>query len=360
MNESRSQEIAVVGAGIVGLCTAYALVTHGAKVHLYEQGAPGAAQSGGQTRLFRHSHDDPRLVVLARRSRALWHEWSARLGVELVSSDGSVVLGSSAGTILSQLERHHVPARFLSAAELRDRLPALAPYDGPAVLDQSAGAIRAHAAVSTLAARLGPRLIADEVLAIEPTRHGTVEIRSGGGCREFAGVVVCAGANTAQLAQRAGVTIPLTTAVHVRATFGLRLPASSRLACLQDRSEAFSPFGAYGAPLPDGRSYAVGISHASDSEETGLASIVDRTSDYVAAALPGLDPEPVALRHCRVTTLPWGSDGVAVWEHERVFYLAGHNLFKHAPVIGDALARAALGQPLDDELRPAAQLGAAL
>ena len=81
-------DVAVVGAGIVGLSTAFALRERGVDVTVYERGAPGAAQSGGESRIFRHAHDDPRLVALAVESRAVWREWEARFGVELVSGDG--------------------------------------------------------------------------------------------------------------------------------------------------------------------------------------------------------------------------------------------------------------------------------
>ena len=68
-------DVAVVGAGIVGLATAYELVRGGATVTVYERGEPGNGQSGGDSRIFRHAHDDPRLIAFAVEARAIWREW---------------------------------------------------------------------------------------------------------------------------------------------------------------------------------------------------------------------------------------------------------------------------------------------
>ena len=54
-----------------------------------------------------------------------------------------------------------------------------------------------------------------------------------------------------------------------------------------------------------------------------------------------------------MTELPWGADGMAVWESDRARFFAGGNLFKHAPWIGRALA----GDAVPDHLRPLAELG---
>ncbi|MFE5144278.1 hypothetical protein ACFRDV_42845 [Streptomyces fagopyri] len=48
---------------------------------------------------------------------------------------------------------------------------------------------------------------------------------------------------------------------------------------------------------------------------------------------------------------------MAVWEADRIFFTAGHNLFKQAPRLGRALASAAMAEELEENLRPAAALG---
>ncbi|MDQ3570613.1 MAG: FAD-binding oxidoreductase [Actinomycetota bacterium] len=363
---SQRSEVAVIGAGIVGLSTAYSLTERGAAVTLYERGQPGNGQSGGDSRLFRHAHDDPRLVRLASASRQIWSEWEARLGVELVSADGVVALGPTAERRLGVLEEvGGVAARPVDGAKLCERLPLLEGYSGAATLDEAGGSIRARAAIEALAGQLEASLVADEVISVRPVAGGRVEVRAGGSCAEYVSVVVCAGQVTGRLARGVGLSLPVTLTAQVRATFALRGDPPARLACLQDGSGHFGESGIYAAPLSGNRHYALGLSQTVQVNEDGslldpaaLAELSERAGGYVRRALPRLDPEPVDYRHCWVTEVPWSEDGFAVWEADGIFFVAGHNLFKQAPALGRALAQAALGEGLDNEMRPEAELGA--
>lgn len=360
-----SGDIAVIGAGIVGLSTAFALKQRGAQVTLFDAAPPGSGQSAGQSRLFRHAHADPRLVDFARRSRALWRQWQQDWGVELISDGGAVAIGPAIDQKLDTLQGFDdVPVRTLDPDELHQALPILADYRQPAMLDVDGGAIRTLSVIEALTDRLSDELVTDHVLSVRQTSSGTVEVRTGTGCEEFEHVVLCAGRGTAALAHGAGLSIPVEVAAHVRLTFPIRGAAPQRLATFQDGSGAFGETGVYASPHPGNRFYSVGLSGTVQVSDDGsltdpaeLAALADRTTAYVERALPGLDPRPAEYVHCWVTTLPWGEDGVGVWTAQGISAVVGHNLFKQAPTLGEALAEAAAGEGLPDQLRPEARLG---
>lgn len=185
-------DVAVVGAGIVGLCTAFALTELGASVKVYERGVPGQAQSGGESRIFRHAHDDRRLVELAVQARAIWREYEERFGTELLSRDGVVALGPAGQRRLETMRSAGVRAHLIDGDELAERLPLIAAWPEAAVLDEDGGAIRTRASIDGLTAALGERIVFDEVLAVRSANAGTAEVRAGGARSEHGRVVVCA------------------------------------------------------------------------------------------------------------------------------------------------------------------------
>ena len=60
-----SSDIAIVGAGIVGLSVTHALRERGMEVTCFDHGEPGQGQSAGSSRVFRHHVGTPELAALA-------------------------------------------------------------------------------------------------------------------------------------------------------------------------------------------------------------------------------------------------------------------------------------------------------
>ena len=342
---TRTSDVAVIGAGIVGLAAAHELSVRELSVTVFEVGAPGFGQSAGQSRIFRHAHDDPRMVDLAVRARARWLAWEDEFGIELLSRDGGLALGPSALRRLQHLSAHpSIDARAVDPSELPGLLPILADYQGDAVFDATAGSIHTSAAIEAMGARYAEQIVSEPVIAVRDL-GSSVEIRCPTGVYEHGALVVAAGRGTAALAGGLGLDLPIELGAHVRVSFAVRTPQAS-LPTLQDGSDHFGYTGIYAAAYPGRSGYGLGLSDSVTAQPDGtirdvvtLGELADRAAQYVSVALPGLDPTPRDIVHCWVTTLPWGDDGVAIWSTGSTYVLAGHNLFKHAPVLGEALAQ---------------------
>ena len=332
-------EVAVVGAGITGLSTAYALQRRGVEFVCFEAAAPGSGQSAGRTRVFRHGHDDERLVRLAVRARAEWERLEDELGARLLGREGVLVCGPNVAERAAAFEAAGVPARLVGREEQSAALPVLRPPEDEALLDELGGSIDVRAAIDGLAGGIGERLV--QASAFEAReRDSGVELHTSEGVWSAERAVLCPGAQLHELTAGLGLEIPLTIDLHTRAAFPVREPGPP-LACLQDRSNVHGEI-VYAAPMPDGRQYAIGLG---GEEEPPVEEALARLTAYVERAMPGLEPDPASVRLCQTSIFPWSPDAFAVWRTGNIDVLAGANLFKFGPLLGELLADGA------DELR---------
>ncbi len=279
------------------------------------------------------------------RARAEWERLEEELGVRLLGREGVLICGPNVPERAAAFEAVGVPARRLDRDGQAEALPVMSPPEDEALLDELGGSIDVRAAVDGLVAALGERVVLAQVFELGE-QAGGVLLRTSEGLWSADRVIVCAGAQVQSLSEQLGLDIPLQIELHARASFRVREPGAS-LACLQDRSGAHGEV-VYAAPMPDGREYAIGLG---TEHEPPVDEALARLRTYVERAMPGLDPEPVSVRLCKTSILPWGADAFAVWRSGAVDVLAGANLFKFALLVGELLVDGSA------ELSPERQLG---
>lgn len=203
MNEANVR-VAVVGAGINGLCAAWQLAQEfeGAEVVILDPRPLGHTQgsSHGAERIFRTSYESVAWVLAATRARHdLWPRLEADLGATLLTPGPAVFWGPEAGPLPAYAAAvHRAGARVdeIDAAEARRRFPKMTFAGAERVLhDHDAGILAAEAAMSGLDAWLrarGVRRVAEPVVAMEEGPEG-VTVRTPARTLRCAAVVVAAG-----------------------------------------------------------------------------------------------------------------------------------------------------------------------
>jgi sarcosine oxidase len=373
-------EVGVVGGGVIGLTAAEALSRRGATVTVFERSRPGAGQSGGLTRIFRHLHRTDAQTALAVDARRAWGALEARAGRRLVGTEGVLVAGGDLDAAVERLRRAGARAELMGPADAAQLLPILGPAaPAAAVVDLDAGAIRVRRALDCLQSLLPTgSLRQEEVFGVSRSATDSgASIVASEGARRFDHVLVAAGAETARFAATLGIELAERRGVHPRLTFevtGGAARGTTGLPCYLDRTAAHGE-SAYAGPVGSTSRYVVGLSadetlplcagETTLSRDQDVADLYARTVAYVGRAMPGLDPAPVGFRLCHITALAGDADAFGAWERGAVTVFAGHNVMKFAPLIGEHLARRivdgeqALGLPLFREgssgINPAAR-----
>ncbi|SHN45812.1 FAD-dependent oxidoreductase [Cryptosporangium aurantiacum] len=352
--------IGVIGAGIVGLSTAYALRRYPVSVRCYESGAPMGGRSRGGTRIFRLAHGTPALVRYAARARTGWRRWERTAGRTLVGAESTVVSGVGADEWYAAMRSAGVRCGLYADVADVPGLPARPGTPGPFLVDPAGGVIRAEATGEFLTAAVRRSVHVDAVRRI--TVHGdTATIHSTGGSWQCDSVLIAAGTGTAALAAPLGLPVPAALEHHVRFTFPLVAtagPDGGALPpprCWIERSGAWKDgFTTYGHLAAPGQ-WAIGghLPEEDTAWEIGPDEARRRAepvvTGYVAEFLGDVvDPTPVDTVYCAVT--PELGDGIQVARAGPVLAVWGENLFKFAPALGADLAAAVASRGLPDDL----------
>jgi sarcosine oxidase len=195
-------------------------------------------------------------------------------------------------------------------------------------------AVRDH-----LTAQAGHAVVREPVVALDISPAGVAVVTSAGGVAEFDAVVLAAGASTSHLAAQVGIYTPPLLAHHVRFTFAV--DGSGWQSWIDKPANGLST---YQHEAGRGR-WAVGgqVDPAEVAWERGRESAVEASrrviADYAARYLT-VRPEIVDSLYC--TTVPNLGDGVEFRRNGPFLAVYGDNLMKFAPVLGEALAEAAV------------------
>jgi sarcosine oxidase len=335
--------VAVVGAGVVGLSTAAALLAADVDVVCFERSAAVMGErSAGSSRIFRLAHADPDLVRLATAARDGFARWAGEAGTRMVDRSGCVVSGGDAADRAKAMAAAGAPVELVEPGSHRLRLPA-AVTASPVLVDPGGGVIDVDAVRALLTARAGGSVVHEPVYALDATDAGTT-LWSRSGASRFDAVVLAAGAGTSALAEQAGIYTPTALVHHVRFTFPIlasRIDEAQRWqAWIDSPADGLGTYQHRTGP----RTWSVGgsVDPALVAWERGREAAVDASRELVLAyARERLAVEPRVVDSLYCTHVPDAVDGIEFRREGRVLAVYGENLMKFAPVLGEMIAAAA-------------------
>jgi glycine/D-amino acid oxidase-like deaminating enzyme len=303
--ETRGRQLTIIGAGVMGLMTAYHAAPLAESVTVLEKTRVGdpATASFCLTRSARNDYLDPEYSRLAYEARQLWLELQAAAGQPLLVDCGCLNIvkdsvtpdaaSSYAVRSFAILERLQLRREAFSAAELRHRFPQFAADAG--WLDVDAGFVDVAAVTRFLQGALRAR-------GVRVTEHAAVRgiRRSGGrwsvttdaGEVESDALVVTAGLGTNDL-------LELLPGCSVRFPLRPDRPSQSKyfIPAAQLRSQftqqalpvfAYLDVGIYGHPLYEGKTPGVKIGFYHPPDATLVPSRITSVETFVDECMPGL------------------------------------------------------------------------
>src|SRR5436305_11532431 len=153
-------QVAVIGGGVKGLATGWALKRRGLDPVVYEQFEVGHphGSSHGRSRIFRLAYAEDEYVRLAQEALGLWRELEAQTGETVLELHGLVeVVRTLEESTAHALERNGVAWQRLDREEAERRFPNKVPQESFVVPQREAGIARPEQALPALSHRPGVR-----------------------------------------------------------------------------------------------------------------------------------------------------------------------------------------------------------
>lgn len=364
----------VIGAGIVGSCTALELAKKGRKVLLLEQfRLPHTrGSSHGATRMTRSCYPEPYFASMMPDALRLWEDIENSSGSAVIVRCGVLCLAETKSQIWKdslEMMKLYSPESItlLSIDELREKYPMVSyPHDYSVFLDTSGGAILANKALSTvqdLYKRHGGHIWDGcRVLKIEP--GDVVRVQTSDGFVSSPSVVICTGTWSRKLLspQLIPKCLPLEpTSVRVfywkEKEFGKYTIDSGFPAFIDLTSESKPIYGLPSLEYPSLVKVCVHGGVPCDPDERDKVapdeSLKLTAEEYIREHLPGLEATPSVVEHCMYTVTP--DDAFVIDrlpDHRNIILGTGFcgTGFKFSPVVGKLLRELAMDQAPSHDL----------
>jgi sarcosine oxidase len=316
--------VAVVGAGVMGCATAWALRARGAEVSVHEQFGLDHARgsSHGRTRIFRVSYPEPSWIRLAQEARAGWLE----LDPSLLGLYGLVELVADPElTSARALEECGVPYRLLDREETR-ALGASLPDGWSALHLADAGVVFADRARHAFLRAADVEVETNRrIESVDELDADVVVVTAGPWIRDFA------------------PDLPVTVTRETLAYFRREGPPPPSIVELNLETGGHGMYSLFD-PV---HGLKAGAHHAGVEVDPNAAgepdpAVVERISNWVRERFPDVDPEPIDAQACLYTTTR--DEHFILERRGRVVIgsaCSGHG-FKFAPAVGRRLTALAL------------------
>lgn len=349
-------DVVIIGAGLAGSATAWALARRGRSTVVLEAFQPEhrRGSSHGSARIFRRAYPDPLYVRLTGDVRRLWRRLADEAGEELILPTGGIDFGPAREQekLYEILREAGVPAELMPAAAAAERWPDVAFGADQVMFHPDAGVIdaeRAMAAMRTLAEAGGVQVHYNSpVLSVAASADGA-QVRTADRSWQASAVVAAAGPWVEPVIGGQVRLPPLVVTQQSAFNFAPRAAAGPRPVFIY-RNDVTAVYG-----LPAGRDGevpgAVKIGEHGHSPVTtgdGRDAIVSPASReavraFVRDTLQDLDPDPVGELTCLYTSTVTED---FILDRQGPFVIcsacSGHGA-KFAPLTGEIAADLACG-----------------
>jgi sarcosine oxidase len=354
-----NRRCSVVGAGLLGLSSAWALSRRGWRVTVLEAAAaPGHERSGskGDARIFRLGYPEPHYVAMALRAGTLWRALEAATGRHLLHVTGQVSLGDehTLHDIAEALAAAGAPVERLPATTAARRFPGIA-ITGTVLVEPGSGVLAADACLAALMDAGDFKVRTRTAVRSLHQEPDSVTLALADGTSAEADIVIdCAGPAALGLLDGATPAVAAPSLPQV-AYFAPRTRGTTPPVFIEWGADMFYGLSVLGRGPHAGRykvshhtpGPALAAFDPSDPAPLGAddPTLLSHLTDAVARLLPALRPEPVATERCVYDNSP-GTDLVL----DRVGRVvvgcgtSGH-AFKFGPLLGELLADLAEDRP---------------